>query len=515
MPFQPSKYQAAIFDWIQNGTGNAVVDAKAGSGKTTTIVQALQHIPSTKKTIFLAFNKEIANTLKNRVPSHIEARTLNSLGYSVWLKHLGRRAEVDGNKLMGMAREISRNASHSRYGLSDSASTTISKALSQVVNLARKAKVVGLVPASVKGAKGLVEDTIENWTEMAEHFSIELNDVSGISSAQIIDAARFLLAKSVAIKHIVDFDDQFYMPLVYEMAWPKYDWVFVDESQDVSDIQRAIIKRLLNKTTRLVVVGDPNQSIYGFRGANPNSMAMLREEFNAVTLPLSISYRCAKSIIAVAQGIVPSIEAAEDAPDGLVETLEDLDKASFNPGDMIICRNIAPIIKMAYSLIERRQACLVRGRDIGQGLAALIKKLRVPTSLLELGKKLDIWRKAEVAKRIERDVDANVQDIADKADSLEILMEFAAEQTVPGVLKEIDHLFGLDGREPANAVILSSIHRAKGLEADTVYILNPELMPSRYAKKDWEKQQEANITYVAVTRARTNLFYISFKKEKS
>lgn len=511
MSFNPSKYQADIFDWIEHGTGNAVVDAKAGSGKTTTIVQALQHIPATKKTIFLAFNKEIATTLKERVPKNVEARTLNSLGYLVWMKHMGRRVEVDGNKLSGMARSLAKGAD--RYSTGSSDAEILARAPGIIVQLAKKAKVVGLVPDGVKGAKGLVKDTADNWSDLAEHFSLDLNEYSGITSAQIIHAARFLLRKSIELKHIVDFDDQFYMPLVYDMSWPKYDWVFVDESQDVSDIQRAIIARLISKTTRVVVVGDPNQSIYGFRGANPNSMEMLREQFNCKVLPLSISYRCAKSIVKLAQTLVPAIEPADTAPEGSIEVVQELKDAKFLAGDMVICRNIAPIIKMAYTLIHKRQPCYVRGREIGQGLASLIKKMRA-IDLPELSRKVQAWLQREVARRIERDPDANVQGIVDQADSLDIIIEMAAEQTIAGVLKEIDALFGLGGKEPENSIVLSSIHRAKGLESDRVWILNRSLMPSGYAKKDWEKQQEKNIEYVAITRAKTQLFFIHIDMDK-
>ena len=57
--FIPSKYQRAVYIYIEKGKGNAVIDAVAGSGKSTTIVNALKLIPKNKRVLFLAFNKAI------------------------------------------------------------------------------------------------------------------------------------------------------------------------------------------------------------------------------------------------------------------------------------------------------------------------------------------------------------------------------------------------------------------------------------------------------------------------
>lgn len=507
MPFAPSKYQEDIFKWVKTGRGNAVIDAKAGSGKTTTIVEALSFIPSTKKTIFLAFNKEIATTIKGKVPSYIDSLTLNSLGYRAWTKFVGKRVDVDGNKLNEIGRALKTSFG---YIGSDATGEALvyQKALYQTVNLAKKAKVVGLVPAAVKEAKGLVEDNIKNWEDLAERFNIDFSDLN-VDFDEVVGVARDILRRSIRNKMVVDYDDQFYMPLIYDMTWPKYDFVLVDEAQDVSDIQRVILSKLLTSTSRLIAVGDMNQSIYGFRGANPNSLEMIVEEFSAQILPLSISYRCSKSVVRLAQTIVPTIEPSDTAPEGEVKTLEEFGAETFKADDMIVCRNMAPLLKLAYNLLSQKRHCIVRGRDIGQGLIVLIDKLKakdIPDLLL----KIKDWCKNETARAIAKDPDANLNNIEDKAASLTVLAESSENQTIQTLKQELTALFQIGEKEDKkDVVILSSIHRSKGLEAERVFILNRELMPSRYAKKAWELKQEQNLEYVAITRAKHSLFFIS------
>jgi len=64
MKFKPSKYQRVVYQFIKSCKGNAVVEAVAGSGKSTTIVNAIDIIPEDKKILFLAFNKSIVTELQ-------------------------------------------------------------------------------------------------------------------------------------------------------------------------------------------------------------------------------------------------------------------------------------------------------------------------------------------------------------------------------------------------------------------------------------------------------------------
>lgn len=256
-------------------------------------------------------------------------------------------------------------------------------------------------------------------------------------------------------------------------------------------------------------------------------MDLLREDFKGKLFPLSVTYRCATSIVARAQTIVPDIQARENAPNGTVEDLgTNFNIHKFKNTDMILCRNSAPLIVLAYKLFRSSIPCQVKGRDIGRNLIALIEKCDA-RSIEHLMQKLKEGCKLECDRLLAKDDDANLDLIIDKYGAIGALLEKMKHTTVGDVIKELKLMFNLgvdkkddDQKDKAEMqekkimLTLSTVHRAKGLEAPRVYILNKSLMPSIYAKKGWEKQQEKNIEYVAYTRAEEKLYFISQDKIK-
>ena len=532
MAFVPSKYQKALFDFIQGGQGNAVVEAVAGSGKTTSLLQSLSYIPTSKSTIFLAFNKDIATVLAERVREQgstgVEVMTLNALGNRAWARFKNvSRNNVEAKKLDLIAREYRDELAHKTgqtFSEDDMGlSTYVRQFLQGIVNLVRKAKVSGLAPAGVPGITGLVEDTVEEWEKIIDHYGFEISD-SHREDGHAIKAAQAILKRSVLSQETIDFDDQFYLPLLYNVPFTKYDWVFIDECQDVSDIQRKILHRIMHATSRLIAVGDKNQAIYSFRGANPESLDLIADEFHAIRLPLSISYRCAQKVVEFAKEIVPHIEASETAQEGSVTEMgSKFSPSTFRQDDMILCRNNAPLVSLAYELISAHIPCLVKGRNIGQGLIKLVDKMKVVT-LSALANKLETWMTKEVARLRKKDEDADISGVVDKYDSIVAFMDGSKAKDVEGLKAEIKSMFKLydesykneyDDKTPENVLTLSSVHKAKGLEAPRVFILNYFLMPSKWAKKSWEQIQEKNIQYVAITRAKRDLVFIERRKKTS
>ncbi|PWU21892.1 MAG: hypothetical protein C5B49_01955 [Bdellovibrio sp.] len=313
--------------------------------------------------------------------------------------------------------------------------------------------------------------------------------------------------------NIIDFDDQLYLPVVYKLKFPKYDWVFIDEAQDISSIQHVMLERSLNKGGRLVAVGDSHQAIYSFRGADSNSLNKIVETFNCIRLPLSISYRCPKSVVAEAKQYVPHIEAAPTATEGsVVDSGVANNIKLYNPEEsvMVVCRNNAPLLRLAYFLIAAKVPVRVEGREIGEGLANLIKKLRART-IHDLGPRLEEWHARETAKKLAVDKSADLSAIDDKYECLLCLLESTQAQTVPELINEVKNLF--DPKPGKKYVICSTIHRAKGLESEKVFFLDSWRLPSKYAKTEEQLQQEHNLAYVAVTRAKQSLHYVNFPKE--
>lgn len=477
---QWSEYQQAIFRFVESGTGNAVVEAVAGSGKTTTIVEALSRVRGTS--IFLAFNKKIADELKAR---GVNARTFHSLTFSP-VTRARRASGVEANKLRNLVEEHWGQADVRDYGAF----------ACRLVGLARQAGMGCLIP-----------DAESHWLALVEHHGLE-PDSENATIERGVDIARELLTLSNA-SAFVDFDDLLYLAVRDGIPLPKFDFVFVDEAQDTNAIQRALLRKILRPGARVVAVGDPAQAIYGFRGADSESLGLIAQEFNACRLPLTVSYRCPRAVVEHARQWVAHIECSPTAPEGSVAdwgTKWGTD--SFRPADLLVCRTTRPLIALAYRLLCAHVPVSIAGRDLGQNLKALVTRMRA-TTLERLDERLVQYTEREVEKAIARKQEERAEAIRDKTEAIRCLIDGMPEgdRTVAALLAVIDRLF----TERANAVQLSTIHKAKGLEADRVFWLNSSACPSRWAHQDWQVQQEYNLCYVATTRARHELVLIEDK----
>lgn len=487
---QPSKYQQAIFQWVQehqSTPGALIVQAVAGSGKTTTIVKAAAFIPEEDAAVFLAFNRSIADELASRLPRNIEAKTLNGIGYRICGKTFGR-TNVDANKTRQIAREL---------GCPFDYVKTVSE-------LVAKAKAFGMVPPGIDGVTGLYFSSDSGWTELAQRFQIDLGETPDL----IMPWLDRVLSAGIRNTATLDYDDQMYLPVAYNLPAFKYDWVIVDEAQDLSPVQHALLRRILKTSGRLIAVGDARQAIYGFRGADSDSLFNLQKAFKADQLPLTVTYRCAAAIVREAQAYLPELEARPDAPEGAVLRPESFPVRDFVKGDMVVCRNTAPVIKLAYKMINQQVPVNVQGRDIGVGLVALVQKLigkgrtDIPVDFEHM---LSDWMDREVEKALEKEDEAKADMIQDKGDSILAIFQLGTPKTIAEFAQEVDTIFA-----PGNGATLSTVHRSKGLEADRVFILEPSLMPSKYAKTAEARKQEDNLVYVAITRAKSTLVWLPY-----
>lgn len=494
--FAPSANQQAIFNFIEDPkAGSAIVEAVAGSGKTTTIVEALDKIPAHFRTVFLAFNKSIAQELKNRVPSCVDVKTLNGIGHQTWCGYQ-KNVTIDASKTRKIlwSQEI-----RDKFG-----KIILKDVGANVYKLVGIAKSHGLVPKEFTDLDGLTPDTPENWDRLIEHFDLQFENDHDKDNA--VEVARFVLCAGILDKSTIDFDDQLYMSVIYKANVPKYDFVFVDEAQDVSDIQRALLAMALRPGGRLIAVGDPHQAIYGFRGADSQALNNIAKTFNATRLPLSISYRCAKAIVKEAQRFVSHIKANPSSPEGKVERIGEYIKKlnMFKCGDMVVCRCTAPLIKLAYALIAAKKPVLIAGRDIGKQIVALIMSFDKHT-VDEIRIAIINWHAKKKNKMLAKDPEHDLSRIDDTLEAIETFIECSDAHSIDQLITSIELLFNGSAKD---STLLSTIHRSKGLEADRVFILDAHLMPIRYAKKPWQKEQEINLQYVAVTRAKSELYYI-------
>jgi superfamily I DNA/RNA helicase len=260
------------------------------------------------------------------------------------------------------------------------------------------------------------------------------------------------------------------------------------------------------KMGRIVCVGDSKQAIYGFRGADTASIPDLITRLGAVVFPLSISYRCAKAIIKEAQAFVPDIEPAPNAVEGEIKYMNDTDIIQVvQPKDFILCRINAPLVSTCFKLLRAGKKAYVKGRDIGTNLINFIEtfcKDNQDIPLNDLVTSIMEYRDAKVVMLQGQGKELEAIAVEDKCDTLLVFCENV--KSVIELKLKIEAMF-LDNSE---GVCLSTVHKAKGLETDTVYILKPEVMPHPKAKSAWQQEQELNLKYVAITRAKNTLVWV-------
>jgi superfamily I DNA/RNA helicase len=484
MPIEFSNYQKNLFAEVETQTGHLMVNAVAGSGKTFSLLECMKL--SKGNSIFVAFNKSIANELATKVPSHVTATTLHSFGLKAIIKHCGY-VRVDPKKLSKIMQNVP--------------ATSFLKGMT------------GKEKADIFRKRQMITDLISIWkntlidfnndkqvAEAAHHYSTNYDP-------NILGVARSIMEKSIANTRFVDFDDMIYLPVAKNFTFSTFDNVFVDECQDLNRAQVEMILRMVKKPNgRIIAVGDPKQSIYGFRGACIDAMPRIKEVLNAKELPLSVCYRCPTSHIKLAQEIVPWIEPAPNAKQGIIEyiaTEEFTENIAKDNEPLVLCRTNAPLISYALKLIKQGKKAHIRGSDIGNYLRGIIIGFD-SKSINELNNKIDEWENAQL-EFLNKSWASNAvkETIIDYADCMR---EFSKQSANPfDVVQTIDRVFSDDNE----GTIFSTIHKAKGLQADNVYIIRPDQIPLiRKDQQEWEFDQELNLKYVALTRSTNKLTFV-------
>ena len=483
----PSKYQCAIYDAFRNTNDNITISAVAGSGKTTVLLELLSLLPKNKTALFLAFNNSIVDELKARIDNKegVEVTTIHSYGWHAILRRYGSKVKMNPNKSLGKIEKVLKKHDE----ISEKRRGWYFYIISKILDLLRC---------------NLLTATMENIIKIADYHDLVVTDKE-------IEVAIEVFALMNKDKSQFDFMDMIYYPYFdSSIRRKKYDYVFCDESQDFSLAQQDIIQGALNRKGRLITVGDPCQAIYGFAGADIDSYDRLSNlNGNSVSLPLSVCYRCAKSIVIEAQNIVPWIQYAPNAEMGCVRegSLTEVER-----GDWILCRNLRPLVETYLWLLKNKVKSKIRGKDIGEGIIALISKTGAKT-ISGLSNLLDAERAKLCKKLRDRGVrkplsHPKMELFEQRVDVITCLMNEV--NNVKELVDMIKNIFTDD----VKGIMLSTIHKAKGLENERVFFLCPELIPSKFATQPWQYEQENNLKYVCITRAKKELIYISSKDFK-
>ena len=481
MELKSSPYQNNIYSEIRDTKNSLLIQAGAGSGKTTTILNCLDLIPKAdNKIIFIAFNRNIATELRERAPKHVHVSTLHSFGFNAILTWFGK-VKMNEDKLFWIAMKMfdKWRVEENRYSY-----------------IHRVRKLVDYMRVNMV------------YSGETEIFDLATKYSLPVFSSEIDHAIELLDASNKASYKEIDYTDMIHIPAFKNLKLRKHEFVFLDEAQDTNRAQQVLISNMIHPTRgRLICVGDRYQSIYGFAGADSvafESLASIRP--NTVELPLSICYRCAQAIVREAQKYCPYIEADPNQIEGVVRE----GGAKEVQGDcFVLCRNTKPLIEMLFFLLGNGIKSNVKGKEIGDNIISFIKKTRQKTTK-KLIKHLEVNKIKLNRQLTEKGVKnpknhPSMVELAEKCDIIIIMAE--RFETCNQLIKYIESVF-LD--EEVEGVMLMTIHKAKGLEKKKVFFLNPELIPSQYAYTDDEKQQEENLMYVGITRAKEELVYIRY-----
>lgn len=478
--------QIAIFDWFADPSRKrAIVEAGAGCAKSKSMHEGVNRAPEKRIGMF-AFNKAIATELQQKIENpNAEAMTFHSLGNRL-VRRNWSDARIDGGRSKRLAQKVC------GMGAPDPMIALVAKLAGLGKNMA----------PYTQDAEKLVKIAYDmdilpdpEWEE--EDWTVER-------------IARFaLLAMNEARNRdgTIDFDDMIFLPLVMRWVRPTYDLVCIDEVQDLNVAQIELATRSIAMGGRGIAVGDKNQAIYSFRGADSESIDRLTQEWEGAEIfTLSTTFRCAKSIVREANRLVPKYYAAEWAPEGIVRAIGAAKLAQeVLPGDFVISRKNAPLVRTCLSILRVGKRAKIEGKDLGKHLLAIVRKIKAK-SVPDFLKRLDIWEAREI-KRLEsvkpEIAERKGAEIGDTAETLRVLAD-----GVTGLREleaRIEDLFADDvaaGR--GSLVVCSTIHRVKGLEADRAFILRGTLATGKRASK----QEEMNCEYVAITRARNELIWV-------
>ena len=498
-----SNYQIDIFNAIKNSNKNIIVNAVAGSGKTTTIVEACKRLKLfPNKVQFLAFNKSIANELAEKLKGYAQVNTLHSFGYAVLRQAFkGKRIIIDDKKYIRLLQnnicDWSKYINHEEMS-----NVEIYNSCCQIKKIFDLARVNLVKYGDIESLRGICD---------AYGICDEFDELEIVNSL-LKDCYR------MPDNRIIDFTDMVVLPLHYRTYISTFKFVFIDECQDLNAAQRELML-CAAKGGRFIAVGDRKQAINGFCGADCLSFDKIAETPNTIELPLSVNYRCGSDIIKLVQEIVPQIQACNTAESGKVESYRLLSKSLFHKGDMVLCRKSAPLVGLCFKLLQNGITAVVKGGDIAESMLKLINKANC-NSIDELSKWIDDEKKktaTEIAEylKISLDKAKKTKRYLNLSDRLDCIKNICVSQlTDVSELKDyINKMF--DETNIKNAVVLSTAHKSKGLEADRVLILTPSDFPmiTKYSK-DWEIQQEYNLKYVAWTRAKKELVFIEMSESE-
>jgi len=530
----PTPEQRAIIEYVRSGDRHVIVEALAGAGKTSTILQSL--VTSTAARVLLtSFGNAIVATLEERLPKAPpgrtwQAKTLHRAGLGV-LRSYGWEPDPDDD-LHGIHSDASEK-------LVNDMATSIEEIVTEENNNSLPLWFDLPFVLAEKVTRAVISDDIRRAaSELLKHWKLTClphSDVSSVQEEDSVDALDNIkeeeepLARTIAHfayvmgarldRTKIDFEDMIWLPLVLDLMpkWP-YDLIFVDEAQDLNRPQFALTLRLMKPDARLIVVGDLYQSMYGWRGAVGDEVWKTLRAMGARTMPLTVSFRCPRVVVEMANQLVPDLRARDGAPLGKIHACSFTKMIDGLPNttiqSFVLSRNNAVLFETAIQLWRRGALFnFSKGEELAKGLHALVDHLMpkgAPQDLNSFLVSLDTWHEQAVEKAKEKKALSKIDRLDQKRLTLLALLKCTEPRGLHALLRRLT--------SSRDAVVkLATVHGTKGLEADRVYLLRQTF--ARYSDRSPDQdaipQEELNIEYVAITRSKSELVWVDLPKEEA
>lgn len=537
--FRPTGEQGALLAFLQASDRNLFVEAGAGCGKTTTALWLLFHLRGRK--CMVAFNRDIKKDIEEKAPRGVEVLTMNALGFRALTAAYNVRAlKVDSDYTFTIFKQIyGETAVGDDYKffanvakLYDLARGALAQTTEDLEILAAEYEVnfvtMSVSEGAADGASLPADVDARDWALESDAMDATGPDATEAPAGIVVtdrtsEAVALVLsimsdrARGTHCPEGIDFTDQMWLPVVRGLSMPQFDVLVIDEAQDTNALQVEMLARCAASGARVITVGDRRQAIYRFRGADSRAVDAIVERFDMRVLPLMTTFRCGTAIVAEAQRIVPQFQAGPNNKPGLVRSIE-ASKLPYEakPGDFVISRSNAPLISGCIAALAANVRATIVGRDVGEDLLRLAKRMKAKT-MEEFYFRLEAWKISETEKQARKVPvrESAIEAIADKAACLEAIAE--SVKTVQALYARCETLFSDASNEPR--IEFTSTHKAKGRERGRVFLLRDTFCKARLNRQTGEwvepSEEEFNLLYVAITRAKDELVYVTSPKGRS
>lgn len=493
--FIPTLEQQNIIDFIKTSVKSLIVNALAGTGKTSVILRAVKELIDSGysgKILITSFSRSVIDEITGKTPDCIDVKTMHSLGNAL-MHSFNKNAKLNKDKLkevcsvvIGPVKEVKKGEKLTKDDLELNNKLKAQYSyVSQIVTMLKKND---------------LDATEENINAMIEFYGISID----IDYPDYIKHSIAVFERSVSLnRKEYDFDDMIHYANVNNInPINKYDIVIVDEAQDLSAMQRSFLLRFVKPSGRVIAIGDPNQAIFGFSGSTVDSIDKLEQRLsNVVQLPLTINQRCAKEIINIAQEVVPSIKSADNAINGDVIIYNKLRLEAIESGDMVLARRNSVLVKTAYLLVREGKKVYFYGDSIASDIASAVNAVNHQNDLVLL---VELMNQRALMLKDKYKNKTIYNNFLDRLDTVkELISVNKSIIDVKTLIKELYQLF--DNKSAIGAVKLLNGHIAKGLENKRCHIIDYDRSIIE-CEREWQQQQERNLLYVMLTRAKETLF---------